>query len=98
MNHGVSSANTASAPVRPNEARSSKATSTLASTMKHGWHWVRDTEGYFWGAKRRDGILHTLLQVEDKPPSFPTVEWTRQSLPILAWIVPTPSSKLTVLV
>ena len=46
---------------------------------KHGWHWVRDTEGFFWGAKRRDGILHTLLQVENKPPDFPAVEWTRQT-------------------
>jgi hypothetical protein len=46
---------------------------------KHGWQWVRDTEGFLWGAKRRDGILHRLLQVEDKPPGFPTVEWTRQT-------------------
>ncbi len=40
---------------------------------KHGWHWARDTEGYWWGARACEG----LLQVRDQPPDYPATQWAR---------------------
>ena len=40
---------------------------------KHGWKWMRDEHGYWWGARQG---TEAILQVRPESPDFPARRWT----------------------